>query len=108
MSTISNLEPVKDEGSQSVLLQTCVVHLQFRNICVEANLLYDTGSMRSFISKTLVDKLNLPIIRKESLRVYTFGNRDPKENSFEVVKVTISNKNHPHRKAECELLVTKK
>ncbi|GFY76347.1 transposon Ty3-I Gag-Pol polyprotein [Trichonephila inaurata madagascariensis] len=56
-------------ASQSVFLQTCVVDLRFKNTWIEANLLFDSGSMRSFICKNLAERLNLPVIRKEHLIV---------------------------------------
>ncbi|PRD19323.1 UNVERIFIED_CONTAM: hypothetical protein NCL1_57656 [Trichonephila clavipes] len=62
--------------------------------------------MRSFICKNLAERLNLRVIRKEHLIVYTFGNRQPKEKIFDGVKVTISNKKHPERSTECELLIS--
>ncbi|GFR01416.1 uncharacterized protein TNCT_86321 [Trichonephila clavata] len=62
--------------------------------------------MRSFICKNLAERLNLPVTRKEHLLVYTFGNREPNEKIFDVVKVIISNKNQPDKSAECELLVS--
>ncbi|GFR13359.1 uncharacterized protein TNCT_594621 [Trichonephila clavata] len=93
-------------GSQSVFLQTYVVDLRFQNTWVEANLLFDSGSMRSFICKNLAERLNLPVTRKEHLLVYTFGNREPSEKIFDVVKVMISNKKQPEKSAECELLVS--
>ncbi|GFY55347.1 uncharacterized protein TNIN_259061 [Trichonephila inaurata madagascariensis] len=93
-------------GSQSVFLQTCIVDIRFKSTWIEANLLFDSGSMRSFICKNLAGRLNPPVIRKEHLIVYAFGKRQSKEKIFEVVKVTISNKNHPERGAECELLIS--
>ncbi|GFY69652.1 uncharacterized protein TNIN_18611 [Trichonephila inaurata madagascariensis] len=94
VTTISNSDRMKG-GSQSVFLQTCVVDSRFKNTWIEANLLFDSGSMRSFICKNLAERLNLPVIQKEHLIVYTFGNRQPKEEIFDVVKVAISNKKHP-------------
>ncbi|GFQ82908.1 integrase catalytic domain-containing protein [Trichonephila clavata] len=54
VSSISNLDQMKG-GSQSVFLQTCVVDLRFQNTWIEANLLFDSGSMRSFICKNLAE-----------------------------------------------------
>ncbi|GFR27323.1 uncharacterized protein TNCT_237571 [Trichonephila clavata] len=105
VSSISNLDRMKG-GSQSVFLQTYVVDLRFQNTWIEANLLFGSGSMRSFICKNLAERLNLPVTRKEHLLVYTFGNREPNEKIFEVVKVIISNKNQPDKSTEYELLVS--
>ncbi|GFQ87951.1 uncharacterized protein TNCT_597561 [Trichonephila clavata] len=104
-SSISNLDRMKS-GLQSVFLQTCVVDLQFHNTWIEANLLFDSGSMRSFICKNLAEQLNLPVTQKEHLLIHTFGNREPKEKIFDVVKVIISNKKQPKKSTECELLVS--
>ncbi|GFR14992.1 uncharacterized protein TNCT_557291 [Trichonephila clavata] len=105
VSSISNLDQMQD-GSQSVFLQTCVVDLRFQNTWIEANLLFDSGSMRSFICKNLAEWLNLPVIGKEHLFDYTFGNREPNEKIFDVVKIMISNKKQPEKSVECELLVS--
>ncbi|GFS41148.1 uncharacterized protein TNIN_66541 [Trichonephila inaurata madagascariensis] len=62
--------------------------------------------MRSFIKKTLSNCLGLPAIRKEKLSVYTFGNRTPIEKDYDVVKLTLKNKDSPNLKIDKEALVT--
>ncbi|GFX18267.1 integrase catalytic domain-containing protein [Trichonephila clavipes] len=62
--------------------------------------------MRSFITKKLSNYLGLPAIRKEKLSVYTFGNKTPIEKDYDVVKLTLKNKDSPNLKIGIEALVT--
>ncbi|GFY76965.1 integrase catalytic domain-containing protein [Trichonephila inaurata madagascariensis] len=48
----------------------------------------------------------LPAIRKEKLSVYTFGNKTPIEKDYDVVKLTLKNKDSPNLKIDIEALVT--
>ncbi|GFY70408.1 uncharacterized protein TNIN_258131 [Trichonephila inaurata madagascariensis] len=62
--------------------------------------------MRSFITKKLSNCLGLPAIRKEKLSVYTFGNKTPLEKDYDVVKLTLKNKDLPNLKLDIDALVT--
>ncbi|GFX66492.1 integrase catalytic domain-containing protein [Trichonephila clavipes] len=62
--------------------------------------------MRSFITKKLSNYLGFPAIRKEKLSVYTFGNKTPIEKDYDVVKLTLKNKDSPNLKIDLEALVT--
>ncbi|GFX33333.1 integrase catalytic domain-containing protein [Trichonephila clavipes] len=62
--------------------------------------------MRSFITKKLSNCLGFPAIRKEKLLAYTFGNKTPIEKDYDVVKLTLKNKDSPNLKIDIEALVT--
>ncbi|GFV06412.1 integrase catalytic domain-containing protein [Trichonephila clavipes] len=47
-----------------------------------------------------------PAIRKEKLLAYTFGNKTPIEKDYDVVKLTLKNKDSPNLKIDIEALVT--
>ncbi|PRD24836.1 UNVERIFIED_CONTAM: hypothetical protein NCL1_42626 [Trichonephila clavipes] len=47
----------------------------------------------------------LPAIRKEKLSVYTFGNKTPLEKDYDVVKLTLENKDSQNLKIDIEALV---
>ena len=69
-------------NKNSVLLQTASVPVSgFDNKrkVNNAQLLFDSGSQRSYISEDLRKKLNLPTLRKKkNIAIHTFGNKNPK------------------------------
>jgi hypothetical protein len=56
--------------------------------------LFDTGSQRSYIRKSLQNRLRLNPIGKETLQLNTFGESKSKRENCEVFKVNIANKNN--------------
>ncbi|GFY75350.1 integrase catalytic domain-containing protein [Trichonephila inaurata madagascariensis] len=62
--------------------------------------------MRSYKTKKLSNCLGLPAIRKEKLSLYTFGNKTPIEKDYDVIKLTLKNKDSPNLKLDIEALVT--
>ncbi|GBL77967.1 hypothetical protein AVEN_143292-1 [Araneus ventricosus] len=100
LSTISERKP------QCVLLQTCDVKIRIDTKVTRARLLLDNGSMRSFVDKDIACKLKLPVIRRESLSVYTFGNKSPIKKTFDVVRIVLENREKPDFSVKIEALVT--
>ncbi|GBM06747.1 hypothetical protein AVEN_62991-1 [Araneus ventricosus] len=100
LSTISERKP------QCVLLQTCDVKIRNDTKVTRARLLLDNGSMRSFVDKDIACKLKLPVIRRESLSVFTFGNKSPIKKTFDVVKIELENREKPDFSVKIEALVT--
>ncbi|GBM35413.1 hypothetical protein AVEN_181512-1 [Araneus ventricosus] len=78
--------------------------MQSRN----CRLLADTAAQRSFVEKELTRLLRLPIIRKEKLSVYIFGDKSPVEKTFNVVKIRLESKDDPNSYLEIEALETEK
>ncbi|CAL1282487.1 unnamed protein product [Larinioides sclopetarius] len=90
----------------SVLLQTATAIACYpeSNQIEPVRILLDNGSMRTFINKELSRKLNLNVIRKESLSVYAFGANQAKEQSYNVVKLKLQNRDEPSLQIELEAL----
>ncbi|GBM80707.1 hypothetical protein AVEN_137226-1 [Araneus ventricosus] len=100
LSTISERKP------QCVLLQTCDVKIRNDTKVTRARLLLDNGSMRSFVHKDIACKLKLPVIRRESLSVFTFGNKSPIKKTFDVVRIVLENREKSDFSVKIEALVT--
>ena len=79
-STTSNISTNKN----NVLLQTATVSVS-NNI----QLLFDSGSQRSYISTEIRNRLKLPTLRTERLVINTFGNQDAQIKNIDVVPLTI-------------------
>ncbi|GBO06495.1 hypothetical protein AVEN_211539-1 [Araneus ventricosus] len=62
--------------------------------------------MRSFVDKDIACKLKLPVIRRESLSVFTFGNKSPIKKTFDVVGIVLENREKPDFSGKIEALVT--
>ncbi|XP_046863237.1 uncharacterized protein LOC124456982 [Xenia sp. Carnegie-2017] len=76
----------------SVLLQTARALVSNGSKSVPARILFDTGSQRSYIRRSLQGRLRLNSIGKETLQLNTFGQSKSKRKSCEVFKVSIANK----------------
>ncbi|GBM59309.1 hypothetical protein AVEN_60653-1 [Araneus ventricosus] len=75
---------------------------------MNCRLLADTAAQRSFVEKELSRLLRLPIIRKEKLSVYSFGDKSSVEKTFNVVKIRLESKDDPNSYLEIEALETEK
>ncbi|GFT14098.1 integrase catalytic domain-containing protein [Nephila pilipes] len=89
--------------TQRVLLQTAPVVARYNRNC---RLLADTAAQRSFVEKKFSRLLKLPVIRKEKLSVYSFGDTSPVEKTFNVVKIRLENKDDSNSYLEIEALET--
>ena len=56
------------------------------NILLKRQLLFDTGSQRSFVAESMRRKLELPTLRKESI-FRTFGENDNHVQEVDILKV---------------------
>ncbi|XP_054706547.1 uncharacterized protein LOC129216358 [Uloborus diversus] len=117
----SNKESLMGDGTENVisavshmgnknrtLLQTSYVLAKNENLDLNCGtrVLLDCGSMRSFTTQNIANKLKCKVLRKEKLSVYTFGSKTPIEKYYDVIKLTLINRNTPDLKIEIELLVT--
>ncbi|GFS41637.1 integrase catalytic domain-containing protein [Nephila pilipes] len=66
------------------------------------------AAQRSFVERKFSRLLKLPVIRKEKLSVYSFGDTSPVEKTFNVVKIRLENKDDPNSYLEIEALETEK
>lgn len=57
----------------NVLLQTAVAPVKFGQRTTDANILFDEGAQRSFISKNLAEKLELKPSGVEEINILGFG-----------------------------------
>ena len=78
----------------SVLLQTARATVSNGSRLVPARILFDTGGQRSYIRKSLQNRLRLNPIGKETLQLNTFGESKSKRENCEVFKVNMANKNN--------------
>ncbi|XP_054711322.1 uncharacterized protein LOC129220912 [Uloborus diversus] len=62
--------------------------------------------MKSFITQELANKLDLEVIRKEKLSVYTFGITAPIQKTYDVIRLVLEHRSSPNSRIEVELLVT--
>ena len=72
---------------------------QFDNV----QLLFDSANQRSYISEELRKSLNLPILRKETIAINTFGNKEAQVKVIDVVPVRFVLQ---HKVIEIECLCT--
>ncbi|GFT35699.1 integrase catalytic domain-containing protein [Nephila pilipes] len=93
---------------QRVLLQTASVVARYNKQFRNCRLLADTAAQRSFVERKFSRLLKLPVIRKEKLSVYSFGDTSPVEKMFNVVKIRLENKDDPNSYLEIEALETEK
>ncbi|GFS42961.1 integrase catalytic domain-containing protein [Nephila pilipes] len=91
-----------------VLLQTAFVVARYNKQFRNCRLLADTAAQRSFVERKFSRLLKLPVIRKEKLSVYSFGDTSPVEKTFNVVKIRLENKDDPNSYLEIEALETEK
>ncbi|GFS77659.1 integrase catalytic domain-containing protein [Nephila pilipes] len=94
--------------TQKVLLQTASVVARYNKQFRNCRLLADTAAQRSFVERKFSRLLKLPVIRKEKLSVYSFGDTSPVEKTFNVVKIRLENKDDPNSYLEIEALETEK
>ncbi|GBO10028.1 hypothetical protein AVEN_147953-1 [Araneus ventricosus] len=100
------LSTIFERKPQCVLLQTCDVKIRNDTKVTRTRLLLDNGSMRSFVDKDIACKLKLLVIRRESLSVFTFGNKGSIKKTFDVVRIVLENREKPDFSVKIEALVT--
>lgn len=71
------------------MLKTAVATLTSDTTEVEANVLFDEGSQRSFITEDLARALSLTPHHKEDVHLSSFGSRQPLNKTMEVAHINI-------------------
>ena len=74
-------------GNNICILKTAVATVSAEGTYVEANILFDEGSQRSFITKSLADCLTLQPHGTEELSISTFGTRTSHVNKLDVATI---------------------
>ena len=76
-------------GNNICLLKTAVATISASGTCVEANILFDEGSQRSFITKSLADCLQLQTHATEELSISTFGAQTSQIRKLDVTTIQL-------------------
>ncbi|CAB4039577.1 G2 M phase-specific E3 ubiquitin- ligase, partial [Paramuricea clavata] len=77
------------DAQSSILLQTArdfIYNPKDPSKTLQARLIFDSGSQRSYITSTIRDKLNLPIVRRDTLKINAFGSKDEDITSCNMVQ----------------------
>ncbi|XP_052739599.1 uncharacterized protein LOC128198522 [Bicyclus anynana] len=76
----------------TVFLQTAIVFLKTGGTSsrdIKCRVLLDSGSQRSYVRKSVIDKLKLPIEETNRLSVFTFGQKTPQEINSPLVRLEL-------------------
>ena len=76
-------------GGNTCLLKTAIGNISANGYCVEANILFDESSQRSFLAKSLADRLNLYPHSTETVALSTFGNQGARTMKVSVTTVQL-------------------
>ena len=63
------------QAPANVLLKTAVAQVSSGYVCTEANILFDEGAQRSFITEKLAEELNLQVNGRENVNLSGFGDK---------------------------------
>ena len=94
-SSSSTTQPVATSGQYHVasggvcLLKTAVATVSSHGTSVDANILFDEGSQRSFVSKGLADCLQVKPHKTEILSISTFGTQVSHTSQFETTVILL-------------------
>nr|XP_042908116.1 uncharacterized protein LOC122271313 [Parasteatoda tepidariorum] len=65
----------------------------------------DGGANKSFVLREIAESLNLEVINKESLIIYTFGNEIAEKRTYDVVELTLQSIKNSNRKIKIQAVV---
>ena len=71
---------------------------------LEARILFDSGSQRSYITVHLADLLKLKKYALENLLVYTFGSNKPKQIKSCMVDIDVNSRNWSTIRVSCSII----
>ena len=77
------------QNQTNVLLKTAVAEVTSRSLTTTANILFDEGAQRSFITQQLADELELPRNGNDLINLATFGSDARNTQSFETTTVHV-------------------
>ena len=80
----------KTGSGEDVALQTALAKVKGAKKECKVRILFDTGSHKSFITAEAVDKIGLPVVRRERLGIQAFGSKEAEVRVREVVDVCLS------------------
>ena len=71
------------EERKDVLLKTAVAPVHGRDICTSANILFDEGAQRTFITEEFAREINIQLTGKESVQLSGFGDSERRVRNFD-------------------------
>ena len=77
------------DAQSSILLQTArapIYNPKDPSKTLQARLIFDSGSQRSYITSATRDKPNLPIVRRDTLKINAFGSKNEDITSCDMVQ----------------------
>ena len=80
----------KTGSGEDGALQTALTKVKGAKEECKVRILFDTDSRKSFITAEAVDKMGLPVVRRERLGIQAFGSKEAKVRVIEVIDVCSS------------------
>ena len=80
----------KTGSGEDVALQTALAKVKGVKKECTMRILFDTGSHKSFIAAEAVDKIGLPVVRRERLGIQAFGSKEAEVRVREIVDVCLA------------------
>jgi len=83
-------QPLLDvKHSPQCLLKTAIALVRFGNKRISANILFDEGAQRSFVTETLASRLDAKPHRKENLSISSFGGSTSRNNQVSLINFVL-------------------
>ena len=73
-----------------------IENIENSNYCTDSAVLFDTVSQRSFVTESVMKKLKLPTLRKETMIFHVLGQNDNKVKEVDIVQIRIKGNNGLH------------
>ena len=70
-----------------------IENIENSNCCTDGAVLFENGSLRSFVTESVRKKLNLPTLRKEAMIFLAFGQNNNKAKEVDIVQIKIKGDN---------------
>ena len=70
-----------------------IENIENSNYCTDSAVLFDTGSQRSFVTESVMKKLKLSTLRKETMIFQVLGQNDNKIKEVDIVQIKIKGNN---------------
>lgn len=88
-STTTTLQSIHLTKEPTCLLKTAVATVANKNTHVDANILFDEGSQRSFATQVLIDKLQLQPHQTETIHLSAFGSTNPQMKKLSIANLQV-------------------
>ncbi|XP_044027348.1 uncharacterized protein LOC122864200 isoform X1 [Siniperca chuatsi] len=106
LSSVTSSVKVKTDTQKTVLLQTVKAWILAPKERKITRCLLDGGSQRSFIHRSVVRALGLPVVRQETLNLHVFGSTSPVTEKCNIVRVQLENMWNTEKRLEIEAVET--